>query len=489
MGNIFRISEKDNVAVALCDLKKGSHEGKITLHDNIPFGHKVSLCDIKNGDKIIKYGNLIGYATEDILAGSHVHTHNIKTALSENVTYSFSGNNKYNFKESNITFQGYERANGGVGVRNDLWIITTVGCVNKTAEKLGEIAKKIMPNECTGVKVITHPYGCSQMGDDLVNTQKVLASLVKHPNAGAVLVVSLGCENNNIEEFKKVLKSYDENRVRFLVTQNVPNEIDEGKKIIEKLFSYISAFNRKNVPFSKLKIGLKCGGSDAFSGITANPLCGRMTDLFTDFGASVILTETPEMFGAEQILMSRAKNEAVFNKIVNMINDYKSYFIRYGQTIYENPSPGNKAGGITTLDEKSLGCVQKGGEAVITDVLGYAEHCEKAGLNLLWGPGNDIVSTTNLVATGAQIILFTTGRGTPLGSVVPTVKISSNTELFKKKTDWIDFNAGELLDGANFEDVSNKLFNLILDIASGKTAKNEINEYSGIAIFKDGVTM
>lgn len=489
MGNIFRINEKDNVAVALRDLEKGSQEGNITFVDNIPFGHKVSLCDIKKGNKIIKYGNLIGYATEDILVGSHVHTHNIKTALSENVAYSFSGNNKYSSKESKITFQGYERADGSVGVRNDLWIITTVGCINKTAEKLGEIAKKIMPKECTGVKVITHPYGCSQMGDDLVNIQKVLASLVKHPNAGAVLVVSLGCENNNIEEFKKVLKSYDENRVRFLVTQNVSNEIDAGTETIKKLFSYISAFNRKNVPVSKLKIGLKCGGSDAFSGITANPLCGRMTDLFTDFGASVILTETPEMFGAEQILMSRAKNEAVFNKIVNMINDYKSYFIRHGQTIYENPSPGNKVGGITTLDEKSLGCIQKGGEAVVTDVLVYAEQCKKAGLNLLWGPGNDIVSTTNLVATGAQIILFTTGRGTPLGSVVPTVKISSNTELFKKKPDWIDFNAGQLLDGANFEDVSNKLFNFILDIASGKTAKNEINEYSEIAIFKDGVTM
>ncbi len=490
MNNIFKINEKDNVAVALCDLEKGYSENGITLADNVPFGHKILLTDIKAGEPVIKYGYKIGTVTENLTAGSYIHSHNLKTSLKENENYIYNPeNNVYSYSNSSITFKGYNRENGDVGVRNDLWIIPTVGCVNKTCEKLGEIAKAMIPSNCTGVKVITHPYGCSQMGDDQLNTQKILASLVNHGNAGGVLVVSLGCENNNLSVFKSFLGNINENRVKFLVTQNVNDEIETGTFLLKQLLSYINTFEKTDVPIEKLTVGFKCGGSDAFSGITANALCGKLTDRLCGFGAKTILTEVPEMFGAEQLLMNRCQNQEVFDKAVKMINGFKGYFVSHGQTVYENPSPGNKAGGITTLEEKSLGCVQKGGSAVITDVLEYGGHCRNSGLSLLTGPGNDIVSTTNLTAAGAHIILFTTGRGTPLGSVVPTVKISSNTSLFERKRNWIDFNAGNLIASNDFESETENLFSFVLKIASGSKTKNEINGYSEIAVFKDGVTM
>lgn len=490
MNNIFKINKKDNVAVALCDLEKGYSENGITLADNVPFGHKILLTDIKAGEPVIKYGYKIGTVTENLTAGSYIHSHNLKTSLKENENYIYNPeNNVYSYSNSSITFKGYNRENGDVGVRNDLWIIPTVGCVNKTCEKLGEIAKAMIPSNCTGVKVITHPYGCSQMGDDQLNTQKILASLVNHGNAGGVLVVSLGCENNNLSVFKPFLGNINENRVKFLVTQNVNDEIETGTSLLKQLLSYINTFEKIDVPIEKLTVGFKCGGSDAFSGITANALCGKLTDRLCGFGAKTILTEVPEMFGAEQLLMNRCQNQEVFDKAVKMINGFKGYFVSHGQTVYENPSPGNKSGGITTLEEKSLGCVQKGGSAVITDVLEYGGHCRKSGLSLLTGPGNDIVSTTNLTAAGAHIILFTTGRGTPLGSVVPTVKISSNTSLFERKQNWIDFNAGNLIASNDFESETENLFSFVLKIASGSKTKNEINGCSEIAVFKDGVTM
>lgn len=490
MNNIFKINKKDNVAVALCDLEKGYSENGITLADNVPFGHKILLTDIKAGEPVIKYGYKIGTVTENLTAGSYIHSHNLKTSLKENENYIYNPeNNVYSYSNSSITFKGYNRENGDVGVRNDLWIIPTVGCVNKTCEKLGEIAKAMIPSNCTGVKVITHPYGCSQMGDDQLNTQKILASLVNHGNAGGVLVVSLGCENNNLSVFKPFLGNINENRVKFLVTQNVNDEIETGTSLLKQLLSYINTFEKIDVPIEKLTVGFKCGGSDAFSGITANALCGKLTDRLCGFGAKTILTEVPEMFGAEQLLMNRCQNQEVFDKAVKMINGFKGYFVSHGQTVYENPSPGNKAGGITTLEEKSLGCVQKGGSAVITDVLEYGGRCHKSGLSLLTGPGNDIVSTTNLTAAGAHIILFTTGRGTPLGSVVPTVKISSNTSLFERKQNWIDFNASNLIASNDFESETENLFSFVLKIASGSKTKNEINGCSEIAVFKDGVTM
>lgn len=489
MSKLFKINDKDNVAVALEELKKGEIIDNIKLLDDIPFGHKVLLNDLKSGENIIKYGNPIGHLTIDCKKGEHIHEHNLKTNLSDIIEYKYCGENEYNPKKCDVTFNGYLRQDGRAATRNEIWIIPTVGCVNNTAKRLEKIGQDIIGDGCNGVFAYTHPFGCSQLGDDQENTRKILAALANHPNAGGVLIVSLGCENTNVETFKKYLGEYNEKRIKFLVTQDCENELKKGEKLLKELYSFVKSFKREPIPINKLVVGYKCGGSDAFSGITANALCGKLTDKLTSFGTSAILTEVPEMFGAEKLLMKRCENEKVFNKSVNMINSFKQYFFSHNQECYENPSPGNHDGGITTLEEKSLGCIQKGGKAVITDVLEYGEHCKKQGLNLLTGPGNDIVSTTNLTAAGANIILFTTGRGTPLGASVPTIKVASNSRLAKRKSNWIDFNAGELIENNDFENMTEEIFKLLIDIASGRQTKNEQNGYRDISIFKDGVIM
>lgn len=486
VSKFIKLHNDDNVAVALHDICAGYAEKGVTALDDIPFGHKILLSDLRAGDFVIKYGFPIGRITEDTPMGSYVHEHNLKTNLSLKPNYTFSGACEYNPKYSGLTVNAYVRDNGDVGIRNEIWIIPTVGCVNKTALRLERIAESI---GIENTYAFTHPYGCSQMGEDQENTRKVLASLINHPNAGGVLVLSLGCENTGFDTLKKYLGAYDEKRVKLLVCQDAEDEIAEGERLLKELSDYVSGFKRESVDISRLKIGFKCGGSDAFSGITANALCGRINDRLTSVGASTILTEVPEMFGAEQILLSRSLDKNIFNKQVNMINSFKNYFESHGVVCYENPSPGNHAGGITTLEEKSLGCVQKGGKSVICDVLGYAERCKKQGLSLLTGPGNDIVSTTNLTCSGANIILFTTGRGTSLGAPVPTVKISSNTPLYKKKKNWIDFNAGEVLTGKDFDTLTDELLHLITAVANGKRTCNEINGCRDISIFKDGVIM
>lgn len=489
MSKLFKINDKDNVAVALEELRKGEIIDNIELLDDIPFGHKVLLNDLKSGENIIKYGNPIGHLTVDCKTGEHIHEHNLKTNLSDIIEYKYCGENEYKPKKCDVTFNGYLRQDGRAATRNEIWIIPTVGCVNNTAKRLERIGQDIIGDGCDGVFAYTHPFGCSQLGDDQENTRKILASLANHPNAGGVLIVSLGCENTNAETFKKYLGDYNEKRIKFLITQDCEDELEKGEKLLKELYTFVKSFKREPIPINKLVIGYKCGGSDAFSGITANALCGRLTDKLTSFGTSAILTEVPEMFGAEKLLMKRCENEKVFNKCVNMINSFKQYFFSHNQECYENPSPGNHDGGITTLEEKSLGCIQKGGKAVITDVLEYGEHCKKQGLNLLTGPGNDIVSTTNLTAAGANIILFTTGRGTPLGASVPTIKVSSNSRLAKRKSNWIDFNAGELIESNDFENMTEEIFKLLIDIASGRQTKNEQNGYREISIFKDGVIM
>ena len=441
-------------------------------------GHKYALRDIRCGENVIKYGNPIGRATADIKCGEWVHTHNTSTNLSGALEYEFSGDFKSELApHGERTFLGYKRDDGSVGVRNEVWIINTVGCVNKIAKRLAEL---------TGAYHFEHPYGCSQLGDDHRATQRILAALVNHPNAAGVLVLGLGCENNNIEEFKRALGSYNEKRVRFLNVQDVDDEIEEGLRLINELKAYRDSFVRSEIPISELTVGLKCGGSDGLSGITANPLVGRFSDRLIAHGGSCILTEVPEMFGAEHLLMERSASSEVFDKNVRMINGFKDYFTSHGQTVYENPSPGNKAGGITTLEEKSLGCVQKGGTAEVVDVLGYGECVKEKGLSLLDGPGNDIVAITNLAAAGAQIILFTTGRGTPLGGPVPTVKIATNKDMAARKRNWIDFDASPVLDG---RDLDEELFEYVISVAEGTETKNEINGYREIAIFKNGITL
>lgn len=449
---------------------------------NLDNGHKYALCDIAAGEPVMKYGFPIGVASAPIKRGEHVHTHNLKTALGDLLTYEYCTEFIPAAKTPGEIpcFDGYLRANGDVGIRNDIWIINTVGCVNKTAQRLAEL---------TGALYFPHPFGCSQLGDDHKLTQKILKGLVNHPNAGGVLVLGLGCENNNIPAFQKVLGEYDPNRVKFLITQESEDEIEEGKRLIAELAQYAAQQKRQKIPVSRLRVGLKCGGSDGYSGITANPLVGRYSDRLIALGGSTVLSEVPEMFGAETILMNRCVSREVFDKTVALINRFKEYFIRHDQVVYENPSPGNKEGGITTLEEKSLGCVQKGGRAAVVDVLDYGDTVSAPGLNLLNGPGNDIVAVTNLTAAGAHLILFTTGRGTPLGAPVPTVKVSTNPALAQKKTNWIDFDAGRLLTGADADALDDEFFAYILRVASGEETKNEENGYREISIFKDGVTL
>jgi altronate hydrolase len=389
------------------------------------------------------------------------------------------------------TFQGYVRANGDVGIRNEIWIINTVGCINKTCELLARMVQnRYNGRGIDGVQHFSHPYGCSQLGDDLSYTQKLLASLARHPNAAGVLVLGLGCENNQISLFKQVIGDYDPNRIKFMAAQEVSDELEQGLELLDELVGYAETMKRQPVPVSRLKVGLKCGGSDGFSGITGNPLVGAFSDLLIEQGGTSILTEVPEMFGAETILMNRAKDESVFEKTVSLVNDFKQYFINHGQEVYENPSPGNKAGGISTLEEKSLGCTQKGGTSQVVDVLPYGEPVKYNGLNLIQSPGNDQVSVTALSAAGAHIVLFTTGRGTPFGGAVPTVKISTNSDLAQRKKNWIDFNAGQLVEGTQMETLKQELFDYVLQLASGEVqTNNERNGFREIAIFKDGVTL
>ncbi len=448
---------------------------------NLNDGHKYALCDIASGENIIKYGCPIGHATENIKKGEHVHTHNTKTNLSGKIEYAYNRKD-YGIKaeKSDKTFMGFRRANGEVGIRNEIWIVNTVGCVNKIAEKLASL---------TGAKSFAHPFGCSQLGDDQNTTQLILKGMVNHPNAAGVLVLGLGCENNNIKVFKEVLGEYDENRVKFLNCQDFDDEIAEGVRLIDELKAYADTFKREPINISELRIGLKCGGSDGYSGITANPLVGSLSDRIISHGGSCVLTEVPEMFGAETLLMERCESREIFDKTVALVNNFKEYYERHNQVIYENPSPGNKAGGITTLEEKSLGCVQKGGLGTVVDVLDYGDRLSKNGLSLLNGPGNDIVAVTNLMAAGVHMILFTTGRGTPLGSAVPTVKVATNNALAKNKSNWIDFDASPLLNGTTMDDLTDKFLDYIVEVASGKETRNEINGYSEISIFKDGVTL
>lgn len=491
-----RIHPSDNVVVATEALSAGTRidiDGVgVTLSADVPAGHKIALTALAPGDAVVKYGFPIGRVTAPVAAGEWIHSHNLATALSGKQEYSYHPAALQPPHDGPIpTFMGYRRASGRVGVRNEVWIVNTVGCVNTAAERIARAASERFSDTIDGVHAFAHPYGCSQLGDDLVNTQRVLSGLMRHPNTGGVLVLGLGCENNQMDSLLAAAGDVDRDRLLFFNTQDVVDEVEEGMDAVAELVRRMEADRRVECPASELIIGHKCGGSDGFSGISANAVVGRIADRLTAMGGGVILTEVPEMFGAEQVLMDRAADEATFRGIVAMIDDFKEYFIRHGQPIYENPSPGNKAGGLTTLEEKSLGAIQKGGQATVRRVLRYGEPATTGGLSLLEAPGNDGVSSTAMVASGAAILLFTTGRGTPLGFPVPTIKISSNTAIAEKKPHWIDFNAGALLDGTvTMEQLADDLFALILDVASGREmTNNERHGYREIAIWKEGVTL
>ena len=495
--DVIKIHPSDNVAVALRDINKDEEltinsagkEISIKVIENIARGHKLALGRISAGEDVIKYGNVIAVATSDIPAGSWVHTHNVRTGLSENEEYSYDHKVYPLPSVKSRTFKGFRRKNGKAAIRNELWIIPIVGCVNGVADKLVRDNLHLVRGSIDGLYAFKHPFGCSQLGDDLKNTAKVLTDLVDHPNAGGVLVLGLGCENLTLDIFKEALGDHDPDRVKFLICQDVRDEYAEGSALLKELSDHAAGYKREDIPASELVIGLKCGGSDGLSGITANPTVGRFSDKLIAMGGTSILTEVPEMFGAESILFDRCESDAVFNKAVSMVDDFKKYFVSHGQVVYENPSPGNKAGGITTLEDKSCGCVQKGGSAQIVDVLKYGDTVKKKGLNLLSGPGNDLVSATDLTCAGAHMILFTTGRGTPFGAPAPTVKISTNSALFNKKSNWIDFNSGTVAENETIESASDRLLDLVLEIAGGKKTRSEENDIRDISIFKDGVVL
>jgi len=487
----IRIHTSDNVAVALAPITNGEivqiGEISVKASENITIGHKFALKTIKKGEEIVKYGYPIGKAKEEIAAGSWVHTHNTATGLSEEAEYRYEHKVFPMPEAEERHFMGFLRKDGRAAIRNEIWIIPTVGCVNGAAKLLEKEGNAMLKGSLSGVYAYTHPFGCSQMGDDHAQTRKLLAALAKHPNAGGVLILGLGCENLTMEQFKAELGSWDEERMKFLVCQEAEDEIEEGKKLLSELISAAAGDVREEIPASALVIGMKCGGSDGLSGITANPAVGRFSDRLIAMGGSTILTEVPEMFGAEKILFDRCESEEVFHEAVRMVEEFKKYFTDHGQVVYENPSPGNKAGGITTLEDKSCGCVQKGGSAQVVDVLGYGDRVTKKGLNLLSGPGNDLVSATVLAAAGAHMVLFTTGRGTPFGSPAPTLKIATNATLAEKKKNWIDFDASPIAFGEDPDETGKRLLDLVLEIANGKQTKTEEKNYREISIWKDGV--
>lgn len=490
MPDFIKIHPTDNVAVALRPIEKGSVWNEVTVLENIPQGHKMALVPIQEHDQVRKYGFSIGHATANIRAGEWVHTHNIATNLSGEVSYTYKPKAKCLQPQPAGVFRGYRRKDGKVGIRNEIWIIPTVGCVNDVAKALVNGNQDLVAGNIDGLYAFTHPFGCSQTGDDHAQTRKLLAALAQHPNAGAVLVLHLGCENLTHEQFAAELGDYDPQRVKFLTCQEVEDELTAGRKVLEECAAFAAQFEREDISASELIIGMKCGGSDGLSGITANPVVGQFSDMLVAQGGSTVLTEVPEMFGAEGFLMNRCINEAVFHKAVDMINGFKAYFIRHNEVVYENPSPGNKAGGITTLEDKSCGCVQKGGTAPIMDVIGYGDTVNSKGLNMLYGPGNDLVSATALTAAGAHMVLFTTGRGTPFGAPAPTMKIATNTPLATQKVNWIDFNAGVVADGVQtIHETGEDLMALVLKVASGEQTKTEKKGYREISIFKDGVTL
>ena len=491
----LKINTADNVAVAIENLSKGEvlhiDGSEVQLQEDVPAGHKFALKPFAQGEDVIKYGYPIGHTLQPIAQGCWINERNLKTNLSGLLEYSYQPvDASLQIPNRGLTFKGYRRANGEVGIRNEIWVVPTVGCVNGIASRLADSLRSETGSQgVDAIMAYPHNYGCSQLGDDHENTRKILRDLVLHPNAGGVLVVGLGCENNQPDLFREFLGSYDESRIKFMVVQKVEDEYEEGMKLLREIYDIASQDVRTEVPLSELRVGLKCGGSDGFSGITANPLLGRFSDFLVAQGGTSVLTEVPEMFGAETILMNRCRTPQLFEQTVKLINDFKAYFLSHGEPVGENPSPGNKAGGISTLEDKALGCTQKCGKSYVEGVMAYGERLQVKGLNLLSAPGNDLVAATALASSGCHIVLFTTGRGTPFGTYVPTMKVSTNSALAQKKPNWIDFNAGVIVENEPMEQTCERFIDYVIRVASGEFVNNEKKGYKEIAIFKTGVTL
>ncbi|HEY8614605.1 altronate dehydratase family protein [Phenylobacterium sp.] len=491
-ASLLRIDPRDDVAVAVQGLMAGDPVADgVMARSDVPAGHKVAVRPVRAGEAVRKYGWPIGRATADILPGDHVHTHNVATALEGLDAYAYEPTPTEPLPPPREqTFMGYRRKTGRVGTRNEIWILSTVGCVSRTAQKIAERANRLFEGRVDGVHALTHPFGCSQLGGDLEATRRMTAALAGHPNAGGVLIIGLGCENNQLSALLESAPHLDRERLRSFTTQVAEDEYEAGLQAVEELVRVAEQDRREPCPVSDLVIGLKCGGSDGLSGLTANPLVGRIADKVCAAGGSAILTEIPEIFGAERLLMARAETEAVYADVAAVVNDFKGYFLAHGEPVSENPSPGNIAGGITTLEEKSLGAVQKAGRAPVTEVVRYGgQIAGKPGVALLEAPGNDAVSSTALTAAGATVILFTTGRGTPLGFPAPTLKLATNSGLAQRKPHWIDFDAGRIAAGQTLDEAADALMDLVVATASGQPTRAEENGEREIALWKRGVTL
>ncbi|WP_293825001.1 altronate dehydratase family protein [uncultured Parolsenella sp.] len=491
----IQINPADNVVVALAPIPCGEEValpggGAVRALEDIPQGHKMCVRAIAAGENVIKYGLPIGHATCDVGPGMWLHTHNVATNLSGEVAYEYHPASVPLEAVEPETFTGYRRPDGRAATRNELWIIPTVGCVNEVGRLMAERAQDLVGGSLEGVYCFPHPFGCSQTGADHAQTRRLLVALSRHPNATGVLFLSLGCENCTHEQVLNELGEYDPERVRFLCCQDVADEQAEGHAILTELAECAKRARREPISASELVVGLKCGGSDGLSGITANPVIGRVSDMLVSRGGTTVLTEVPEMFGAESILLDRCVDERVFGEAADMLNGFKDYFLSHGEVVYDNPSPGNKAGGITTLEDKSCGCVQKGGAAPIVGVLPYGGRVSEPGLNMLCAPGNDMVSTTALVAAGCHAVLFSTGRGTPFGSPAPTIKVFTNSALAKRKPGWMDFDAGVVATGQRtLDEAASDLYRLLLDVSSGRLTSAEERGCHEISIWKDGVCL
>ncbi len=491
----MRAHVSDDVAAALRDLTAGEIadiEGVPTvLREDIPAGHKFALRHLERGEAVRRYGADIGIMSEPAQRGALVHSHNLATALIGEVAYARDTGDAAHAAStarSLPAWRGYRRADGRWATRNEIWLLPTVGCVAPLVEDIAREANALHAGKLDGIVGFGHPHGCSQLGDDLAGTRAALAGLCDNPNAGGVLLIGLGCESNQLDDLVALVPEGSRAKIRMMRAQEPGDEHERALELIAQLVEELAPLEREEAPAAALTVGLKCGGSDALSGLTANPLLGRFTDQLVASGGKAVLTEIPEIFGAERALFSRAVSREVFEAAGALLNRFKRYFLEQGQPVSENPSPGNIAGGITTLEEKSLGAVQKGGNAPLVDVLDYGAAAQVPGLTLLEAPGNDAVSSTALAAAGATLIVFTTGRGTPLGFPVPTVKVSSNSQLAQSKAGWIDFDAGRVL-GEGTGAVSEDFARRMIAIASGERTAAERSGQRVIALWKRGVTL
>ena len=485
MDKFVRLRAEDNVVIASMVLGRGDEVEGLTLCDPIPVGHKIATQALAKGSAVRKFGQIIGYAAEDIVAGAHLHTHNIEFRPTEGA-YEFGTDLSSVLQVSEAEqdhFMGYKRANGIVGTRNYIAIVTSVNCsataARRIADAFGPAELAAYPN-VDGVVAFVHGTGCGMAGngEGFEALQRVMWGYARHPNHGGVLMVGLGCEMNQIDW---LLEAYGIEQGPLFQTMNIQNvaglqkTIDTGIEKVKAMLPLVNDISRTKCPASELKVALQCGGSDAWSGVTANPALGEACDLLAAQGGTGVLAETPEIYGAEHLLTRRAVDQATGERLVGMIKWWENYTARNHGSMDNNPSPGNKQGGLSTILEKSLGAAAKGGTSPLMGVYKYAEPVRAKGFTFMDSPGYDPASVTGQIAGGCNIVCFTTGRGSAFGSKpAPTIKLATNTTMYQRMTDDMDINCGDILsDQISVQEKGRQIYEMILRVASGEQTKSE----------------